>query len=45
MRLVQLYDVVNLEEDLLEQPIKHIFKEQVTDHVMSDEELVLEVAV
>lgn len=45
LRLVQVYDVFNLEEDLLEQAIKHIFTEQVTDKVLSDEELGLEGAV
>ncbi len=45
LRLVQVYDVFHLEEDLLEQAIKHIFTEQVTDKVLSDEELGLEGAV
>ncbi len=39
VRLVQVYDVFNLEEDLLEQAIKHIFTEQVTDKVLSEAEL------
>lgn len=45
LRLVQVYDVFHLEEDLLEQAVKHIFTEQVTDKVLSDEELGLEGAV
>ncbi len=39
VRLVQVYDVFNLEEGLLEQAIKHIFTEQVTDKVLSEAEL------
>ncbi|MFX3845471.1 hypothetical protein ACJBUB_10680, partial [Streptococcus suis] len=35
----------HLEEDLLEQAVKHIFTEQVTDMVLSDEELGLDGAV
>ncbi|MFX3945836.1 hypothetical protein ACJBV8_10030, partial [Streptococcus suis] len=42
LRVVQVYDVFNLEEDLLEQAIKHIFTEQVTDKFLSDDELGLE---
>ncbi|NQJ68670.1 phosphoribosylformylglycinamidine synthase [Streptococcus suis] len=42
VRLVQVYDVFHLEDDLLEQAIKHIFTEQVTDKVFSEAELGLE---
>ncbi|WP_153049129.1 hypothetical protein, partial [Streptococcus suis] len=45
VRLVQVYDVFHLEEGLLEQAIKHIFTEQVTDKVLSEAELDLEEAV
>lgn len=44
VRLVQVYDVFHLEDDLLEQAIKHIFTEQVTDKVLSEAELDLEEA-
>ena len=45
LRLVQVYDIFNLEEELLEQAIKHIFMEQVTDKVLLEEELGLESSV
>ena len=45
LRLVQVYDIFNLEEELLEQAIKHIFMEQVTDKALLEEELALESSV
>lgn len=45
LRLVQVYDIFNLEEELLEQAIKHIFMEQVTDKTLLEEELGLESSV
>ncbi|HFI0083091.1 TPA: phosphoribosylformylglycinamidine synthase [Streptococcus suis] len=45
LRLVQVYDVFNLEEDLLEQAIKHIFTEQVTDKILTEQDLELDQAV
>ncbi|MGB4962195.1 MAG: phosphoribosylformylglycinamidine synthase [Streptococcus suis] len=45
LRLVQVYDIFNLEEELLEQAIKHIFTEQVTDKALLEEELGLESSV
>lgn len=45
LRLVQVYDIFNLEEELLEQAIKHIFMEQVTDKALLEEELGLESSV
>ncbi|WP_156010803.1 phosphoribosylformylglycinamidine synthase [Streptococcus ruminantium] len=39
LRLVQVYDVFNLEDDLLEEAVKHIFTEQVTDKVLTETEL------
>ena len=45
VRLVQVYDIFHLEDDLLEQAIKHIFTEQVTDKVLSEAELDLAEAV
>ena len=45
LRLVQVYDVFNLEEELFDQSIKHIFTEQVTDTVLAEEELGLDQSV
>lgn len=45
LRLIQVYDIFNLEEDLFEQAVQHVFTEQVTDKVWQEEELVLEDAV
>lgn len=45
LRLVQVYDIFNLEEELLEQAIKYIFMEQVTDKALLEEELGLESSV
>lgn len=45
LRLVQVYDVFDLEEDLFDQAIKHIFTEQVTDTVLIEEELGLDQSV
>ena len=35
IRIVQVYDVFDLAEDLFAPAEKHIFSEQVTDHVLS----------
>ncbi|MGV3030344.1 phosphoribosylformylglycinamidine synthase [Streptococcus suis] len=45
LRLVQVYDVFGLEEDLFEQAVKHIFTEQVTDKVLTEQDLALDQAV
>lgn len=45
LRLVQVYDVFNLEDDLLEEAVKHIFTEQVTDKVLTEMELDLDNAI
>ncbi|HGK7331761.1 TPA: phosphoribosylformylglycinamidine synthase [Streptococcus suis] len=45
LRLVQVYDVFGLEEDLFEQAVKHIFTEQVTDKVLTEKDLELDQAV
>ncbi|BDD41697.1 phosphoribosylformylglycinamidine synthase [Streptococcus ruminantium] len=45
LRLVQVYDVFNLEDDLLEEAVKHIFTEQVTDKVLTETELDLDNAI
>lgn len=45
LRLVQVYDVFGLEEGLFEQAVKHIFTEQVTDKVLTEQDLELEQAV
>lgn len=39
LRLVQVYDVFHLEEELLAQAEKHIFAEQVTDTLLSAQEV------
>ena len=36
IRIVQVYDVFDLAEDLFEPAEKHIFSEQVTDHVLAE---------
>ena len=36
IRIVQVYDVFNLAEDLFAPAEKHIFSEQVTDHVLDE---------
>lgn len=36
IRIVQVYDVFDLDEDLFEPAEKHIFSEQVTDHVLDE---------
>ena len=36
IRIVQVYDVFDLAEDLFEPAEKHIFSEQVTDHVLDE---------
>ena len=36
IRIVQVYDVFDLEEDLFAPAEKHIFSEQVTDHVLDE---------
>ncbi|MGT2666809.1 phosphoribosylformylglycinamidine synthase [Streptococcus rifensis] len=41
LRLVQVYDVFGLEEDLVSAAEKHIFSEQVTDKVLTEEEITL----
>ncbi|WP_105111637.1 phosphoribosylformylglycinamidine synthase [Streptococcus suis] len=45
LRLVQVYDIFGLEEDLFEQAVKHIFTEQVTDKVLTEQDLELDQAV
>ncbi|HFI0306759.1 TPA: phosphoribosylformylglycinamidine synthase [Streptococcus suis] len=45
LRLVQVYDVFGLEEGLFEQAVKHIFTEQVTDKVLTEQDLELDQAV
>lgn len=45
LRLVQVYDVFGLEEGLFEQAVKHIFTEQVTDKVLTEQDLELNQAV
>ena len=37
LRIVQVYDVFNLEESLLARAEKHIFSEQVTDRILDEE--------
>ena len=39
LRIVQVYDVFNLAEDLFERAEKHIFSEQVTDTVLDEAEV------
>lgn len=41
LRLIQVYDIFNVEEELFEEAIKHIFTEQVTDRVLSQADLAL----
>ena len=36
LRIVQVYDVFDLAEDLFARAEKHIFSEQVTDHVLDE---------
>ncbi|MFI3150980.1 phosphoribosylformylglycinamidine synthase [Streptococcus suis] len=45
LRLVQVYDIFGLEEGLFEQAVKHIFTEQVTDKVLTEQDLELDQAV
>ncbi|WP_438838882.1 phosphoribosylformylglycinamidine synthase [Streptococcus pluranimalium] len=40
LRIVQVYDVFGLEENLFEAAEKHIFSEQVTDYVLAEDTLV-----
>ncbi|HEO3574886.1 TPA: phosphoribosylformylglycinamidine synthase [Streptococcus agalactiae] len=42
MRIVQVYDVFNLAEDLLARAEKHIFSEQVTDRLLTEAEITAE---
>lgn len=42
LRIVQVYDVFNLAEDLLARAEKHIFSEQVTDHLLTEAEITAE---
>ncbi|WP_161978939.1 phosphoribosylformylglycinamidine synthase [Streptococcus sp. S784/96/1] len=39
VRIVQVYDVFNLSENLVERAEKHIFSEQVTDNILSETEV------
>lgn len=39
LRIVQVYDVFHLDQELLLAAIKHVFSEQVTDQVLSEEAL------
>ncbi|MGT2829276.1 phosphoribosylformylglycinamidine synthase [Streptococcus hillyeri] len=39
VRIVQVYDVFNLVENLVERAEKHIFSEQVTDNILSETEV------
>lgn len=42
LRIVQVYDVFNLAEDLLARAEKHIFSEQVTDRLLTEAEITSE---
>ncbi|HEO2627832.1 TPA: phosphoribosylformylglycinamidine synthase [Streptococcus agalactiae] len=42
LRIVQVYDVFNLAEDLLARAEKHIFSEQVTDRLLTEAEITAE---
>lgn len=42
LRIVQVYDVFNLAEDLLAHAEKHIFSEQVTDRLLTEAEITAE---
>ncbi|MFS5420738.1 phosphoribosylformylglycinamidine synthase [Streptococcus agalactiae] len=42
LRIVQVYDVFNLAEDLLVRAEKHIFSEQVTDRLLTEAEITAE---
>ncbi|HEO5841127.1 TPA: phosphoribosylformylglycinamidine synthase [Streptococcus agalactiae] len=42
LRIVQVYDVFNLAEDLLARAEKHIFSEQVTDRLLTEVEITAE---
>lgn len=42
LRIVQVYDVFNLAEDLLARAEKHIFSEQVTDRLLKEAEITAE---
>lgn len=42
LRIVQVYDVFNLAEDLLARAEKHIFSEQVTDRILTETEITAE---
>lgn len=42
LRIVQVYDVFNLVEDLLARAEKHIFSEQVTDRLLTEAEITAE---
>lgn len=42
LRIVQVYDIFNLAEDLLARAEKHIFSEQVTDRLLTEAEITAE---
>ncbi|MFD3014312.1 hypothetical protein, partial [Streptococcus agalactiae] len=42
LRIVQVYDVFHLAEDLLARAEKHIFSEQVTDRLLTEAEITAE---
>lgn len=44
LRLVQIYDVFNLAEDLFDRAEKHIFSEQVTDNILAEVDMQAELA-
>ncbi|MGT2803217.1 phosphoribosylformylglycinamidine synthase [Streptococcus henryi] len=44
LRLVQVYDVFNLAEDLFDRAEKHIFSEQVTDNILAEEDVQADLA-
>ena len=42
LRIVQVYDVFNLDEKLFERAEKHIFSEQVTDNILAESDVATE---
>lgn len=44
LRIVQVYDVFNLDEKLFARAEKHIFSEQVTDNILAESDVVAELA-
>jgi phosphoribosylformylglycinamidine synthase len=44
LRLVQVYDVFNLAEDLFDRAEKHIFSEQVTDNILAENDVQADLA-